>query len=116
MRRETQEEVGINIDRIVYHSSQPWPGKSISRVELKASGLHWSNIQLAGHSSASIFSTAVGPSSKSCELMVGFFAYATSFDIKVDGVELQGSSSNVRRNSVTVLWSLETLVIVSISS
>ncbi|BBM96755.1 NAD+ diphosphatase [Marchantia polymorpha subsp. ruderalis] len=56
VRRETQEEVGINIDRIVYHSSQPWP---------------------------------VGPSSKSCELMVGFFAYATSFDIKVDGVELQ---------------------------
>ncbi|KAG6549173.1 hypothetical protein Mapa_009399 [Marchantia paleacea] len=56
VRRETREEVGINIGQIVYHSSQPWP---------------------------------VGPSSMSCQLMVGFFAYATSFDIKVDGKELQ---------------------------
>ncbi|KAL2649457.1 hypothetical protein R1flu_017585 [Riccia fluitans] len=56
VRRETREEVGIDVGQVIYHSSQPWP---------------------------------VGPSSMSCQLMVGFFAYATSFDIKVDGEELQ---------------------------
>jgi NAD+ diphosphatase len=27
VRRETREEVGIELGDIVYHSSQPWPGK-----------------------------------------------------------------------------------------
>lgn len=26
VRRETREEVGIEISDVVYHSSQPWPG------------------------------------------------------------------------------------------
>ncbi|KAL3701477.1 hypothetical protein R1sor_019499 [Riccia sorocarpa] len=56
VRRETREEVGVDVGQIIYHSSQPWP---------------------------------VGPASMACQLMVGFFAYATSFDIKVDGEELQ---------------------------
>lgn len=33
---------------------------------------------------------SVGPSSMPCQLMVGFFAYAKSFDIHVDKVELEG--------------------------
>lgn len=56
VRRETREEVGIEVGEIVYHSSQPWP---------------------------------VGPSSMSCQLMVGFFAFATTFDIRVDKKELE---------------------------
>jgi hypothetical protein len=34
--------------------------------------------------------SAVGPSSMPCNLMVGFFAFATSFDIHVDHKELEG--------------------------
>lgn len=56
VRRETREEVGIEVGEILYHSSQPWP---------------------------------VGPSSMSCQLMVGFFAFATTFDIRVDKKELE---------------------------
>jgi hypothetical protein len=33
----------------------------------------------------------VGPSSMSCQLMVGFFAFAKSFDIRVDKKELEGN-------------------------
>ncbi|KAH7288869.1 hypothetical protein KP509_31G047600 [Ceratopteris richardii] len=56
VRRETQEEVGIEVGEIIYHSSQPWP---------------------------------VGPSSMSCQLMIGFFAFAKTFDIRVDTKELE---------------------------
>lgn len=56
VRRETREEVGIEVGEIIYHTSQPWP---------------------------------VGPSSMSCQLMVGFFAFATSFEIRVDKKELE---------------------------
>ncbi|KAH9297907.1 hypothetical protein KI387_029589, partial [Taxus chinensis] len=56
VRRETWEEVGIEVGEIVYHGSQPWP---------------------------------VGPSSMPCQLMVGFFASAKSFNICVDKKELE---------------------------
>lgn len=32
-----------------------------------------------------------------CQLMVGFFAYAKSLDIRVDKAELEGILTNVRR-------------------
>lgn len=32
----------------------------------------------------------VGPNSMPCQLMVGFFAYANSFEIRVDKKELEG--------------------------
>ena len=25
MRREVEEEVGLSVDEVVYHASQPWP-------------------------------------------------------------------------------------------
>jgi len=28
VRRETWEEAGIEVSKVVYHSSQPWPGNS----------------------------------------------------------------------------------------
>ncbi|CAL0320083.1 unnamed protein product [Lupinus luteus] len=56
VRRETWEETGIEVGKVVYHSSQPWP---------------------------------VGPPSMPCQLMVGFFAYAKSLEIKVDKEELE---------------------------
>lgn len=56
VRRETREEVGLEIGEVVYHSSQPWP---------------------------------VGHGSQSCQLMVGFFAFAKTFDLTVDTKELQ---------------------------
>ncbi|GLJ30791.1 hypothetical protein SUGI_0610860 [Cryptomeria japonica] len=56
MKREIWEEVGIEINEAVYHSSQPWP---------------------------------VGPVSMPCQLMVGFFAFAKSFEILVDQIELE---------------------------
>lgn len=34
---------------------------------------------------------AVGPSSMPCQLMVGFLAYAKSFEINVDKKELEGN-------------------------
>lgn len=32
VRRETREEVGIEVGEIVYHSSQPWPGNLLHRL------------------------------------------------------------------------------------
>lgn len=37
--------------------------------------------------------SAVAPGSIPCQLMVGFFAYAKSFDINVDKEELEGTFS-----------------------
>ena len=51
VRRETMEEAGIAVGRVVYHASQPWP---------------------VPHS-----------------MMVGFYAEAKSFDIDLDGDELE---------------------------
>uniref|UniRef100_A0A0C9SAC4 NAD(+) diphosphatase n=1 Tax=Wollemia nobilis TaxID=56998 RepID=A0A0C9SAC4_9CONI len=64
VRRETWEEVGIEVGEVVYHSSQPWP---------------------------------VGPSSMPCQLMVGFFAYAKSFNICVDKKELEDARWHSRQ-------------------
>lgn len=36
------------------------------------------------------FFFSVGPNSMPCQLMVGFFAYAKSFEIQVDKAELEG--------------------------
>ncbi|KAL7593125.1 nudix hydrolase 19, chloroplastic [Lactuca sativa] len=55
VKRETWEETGVEVDDVVYHSSQPWP---------------------------------VGSSSMPCQLMIGFFAYASSLEINVDKKEL----------------------------
>lgn len=65
VRRETREEVGLEVEEIVYHNSQPWP---------------------------------VGPSSMSCQLMVGFFAYAKTFDIRVDKKELEDAQWHRRED------------------
>ncbi|KAG0589356.1 hypothetical protein KC19_1G015600 [Ceratodon purpureus] len=70
VRRETREEVGLEVGEIVYHSSQPWP---------------------------------VGPSSMSCQLMVGFFAYAKSFDIRVDKKELEDAQWHRREDIRRIL-------------
>ncbi|KAH7433082.1 hypothetical protein KP509_07G054300 [Ceratopteris richardii] len=74
VRRETREEVGIEVGEIVYHSSQPWP---------------------------------VGPSSMSCQLMVGFFAFATTFDIRVDKKELEEAKWHNREDVKRALSSIE---------
>lgn len=34
VRRETREEVGLEVGEIVYHSSQPWPGSPHSSIPL----------------------------------------------------------------------------------
>jgi len=65
VRRETREEVGIEVGEVIYHSSQPWP---------------------------------VGPSSMPCQLMVGFFAFAKSFDICVDKNELEDARWHSRED------------------
>lgn len=65
VKRETQEEVGIEVGEVIYHSSQPWP---------------------------------VGPSSMPCQLMVGFFAFAKSFDICVDKNELEDAQWHSRED------------------
>ncbi|GLJ44084.1 hypothetical protein SUGI_0919390 [Cryptomeria japonica] len=65
VRRETWEEVGIEVGEIVYHSSQPWP---------------------------------VGPSSMPCQLMVGFFAFAKTFNICVDKKELEEAKWHSRED------------------
>lgn len=65
VRRETKEEVGIEVGEVIYHSSQPWP---------------------------------VGPSSMPCQLMVGFFAFAKSFDICVDKKELDDAQWHSRED------------------
>jgi NAD+ diphosphatase len=70
VRRETREEVGLEVGDIVYHSSQPWP---------------------------------VGPSSMSCQLMVGFFAYAKSFEIRVDKKELEDAQWHRREDVRKIL-------------
>ncbi|KAG6587917.1 Nudix hydrolase 19, chloroplastic, partial [Cucurbita argyrosperma subsp. sororia] len=63
--RETLEETGIEVGKVVYHSSQPWP---------------------------------VGRSTMPCQLMVGFFAYAKSLDIKVDKAELEDAQWHTRED------------------
>lgn len=63
VRRETWEETGIEVGKVTYHSSQPWP---------------------------------VGPNSMPCQLMVGFFAYAKSFEINVDKEELEDAKWHSR--------------------
>ncbi|KAK1312603.1 hypothetical protein QJS10_CPA07g00604 [Acorus calamus] len=65
VRRETWEETGIEVDEVIYHSSQPWP---------------------------------VGPNSMPCQLMVGFFAYAKSFEITVDKEELEDAQWHSRED------------------
>lgn len=65
VRRETWEEAGIEVDEVVYHSSQPWP---------------------------------VGPNSMPCQLMVGFFAYAKSFDVLVNKKELEDAEWHSRED------------------
>ncbi|KAM7515322.1 hypothetical protein LguiA_004905 [Lonicera macranthoides] len=35
VRRETWEETGIEVDEVIYHSSQPWPGRKLNNTNKK---------------------------------------------------------------------------------
>lgn len=37
MKRETWEETGIEVEEVVYHSSQPWPGMTLHNILFFAS-------------------------------------------------------------------------------
>ncbi|XP_062077990.1 nudix hydrolase 19, chloroplastic isoform X2 [Humulus lupulus] len=74
VKRETWEETGIEVGKVVYHSSQPWP---------------------------------VGPSSIPCQLMVGFFAHAKSFEINVDKEELEDATWHNREDVKKALLAAE---------
>ncbi|KAG7021802.1 Nudix hydrolase 19, chloroplastic, partial [Cucurbita argyrosperma subsp. argyrosperma] len=62
---------------------EPWPGLFILKV------------QLLNHAFAL---SVVGRSTMPCQLMVGFFAYAKSLDIKVDKAELEDAQWHTRED------------------
>nr|GMD33922.1 nudix hydrolase 19, chloroplastic [Ipomoea batatas] len=112
VRRETREETGIEVGEVVYHSSQPWPGTvfltfvnvpSPDFTGLDSSILNQMSILGFGYGAAldlqtSYLTLIVGPSSMPCQLMVGFFAYAKSFEIEVDKEELEDAQWHSRED------------------
>lgn len=86
VRRETREEVGIELGEIFYHSSQPWPGIFPIISPYFSFLFIFSYFFLISFGELS-----VGVGNMSSQLMIGFFAFATTFDLTVDKRELQGT-------------------------
>ncbi|KAG6534492.1 hypothetical protein ZIOFF_008395 [Zingiber officinale] len=78
VRRETLEETSIEVGDVVYHSSQPWPGTYLSL-----------QFDLLRHGIVEYLVFSVGSGNMPCQLMMGFFAYAKTFNIHVDKAELE---------------------------